>query len=126
VAPLASEAEWEAAARALTAAFAANRSGTLEDLRTFIDRQLSRYRAMQAAGFGQWFGEFVEGELAGSLGVVRHGELGRFQLVGTDPRFGRRAADASYHAAKGVRDGRVREGRAPRRARAEAGESLIA
>jgi ribosomal protein S18 acetylase RimI-like enzyme len=125
VVPLATSADWEGAARALTAAFAPNRSGTLEDLRTFVDRQLTRYRAMQSTGVGQWFGAFVEGELAGSLGVVRHGELGRFQLVGTDPRFGRRgvcstlvhhaarvatgelgvttlvmAADAGYHAAK--------------------------
>lgn len=91
VAPLETEAHWREAARALTNAFAPRRSGTLEDLRTFVVRQLERYRAMQAREVGQWYGAFVDGELAGTLGLVRvDGELGRFQLIGTDPRFGRR------------------------------------
>ncbi len=80
---------------------------------------------MQARGLGRWFGALVDGEVAGALGVVRYGDIGRFQLVGTDPRYGRRgvcstlvhdaarvafdemkvrtlvmAADATYHAAK--------------------------
>jgi hypothetical protein len=125
VAPLASDAHWQGAVSALTNAFGPNRSGTLEDLRVFVERQLVRYRAMQTRGVGQWFGAFIDGEVAGALGVVRQGELGRFQLVGTDPRFGRRgvcstlvhgaartafdrmgvttlvmAADATYHAAQ--------------------------
>lgn len=125
VAPLDSDARWEGAERALTRAFEANRSGSLADLRRFVERQLARYRAMQARGLGRWFGAFVDGEVAGALGVIRDGDVGRFQLVGTDPRHGRRgvcstlvhdaarlafdemkvhtlvmAADASYHAAK--------------------------
>lgn len=125
VAALETDAHWAGAARALTNAFAPNRSGTIDDLRLFVERQLLRYRAMQAKGLGLWFGAFVGGEIAGALGVVRVGALGRFQLVGTDPRFGRRgvcstlvhgaarhaldemgvnelvmAADATYHAAK--------------------------
>ncbi|MDQ3037550.1 MAG: GNAT family N-acetyltransferase [Myxococcota bacterium] len=127
VAPLAGDAHWDEAARALMSAFAPRRSGTLDDLRAFVVRQLARYRAMQDAGIGQWYGAFVGGELAGTLGLVRveGSALGRFQLVGTDPRFARlgvcstlvhevarraleeqgfatlvMAADADYHAAK--------------------------
>ncbi len=110
---------------ALTNAFAATRSGTLEGLRDFVVRQCARYRAMLERGLGQWYGAVVDGEIAAALGVVRERELGRFQLVGTDPRFGRRGvcstlvhdtaqltlarpgittlvmnADATYHAAK--------------------------
>jgi hypothetical protein len=117
--------DWERASRTLTSAFAANRSGSLLDLRVFVDRQLLRYQAMQAQGIGQWFGAFVDGEMAAVLGMVRDGDIARFQLVGTDPRFARRgicgrmvygaarvafekwgvqtlvmAADASYHAAR--------------------------
>lgn len=123
--PLVDPRDWEGAARALTAAFAPNRSGTLDELRVFVERQLTRYQAMQAAGIGRWFGAVVDGEIAAALGIVRQGDVGRFQLVGTDPRFGRRgvcstlvhacarialdelgvrtlvmAADATYHAAK--------------------------
>jgi hypothetical protein len=125
VIPLRDDADWSGAERALTNAFAANRSGTLEDLRDFVVRQCARYRAMQERALGQWYGARVDGEIAAALGVVRDRELGRFQLVGTDPRFAGRgvcstlvhdaaqltlarpeiatlvmAADAHYHAAK--------------------------
>lgn len=125
VAPLVTDAHWRDAATALTNAFAPNGRGTPEEQRLFVERQLARYRSMQAQGLGHWFGAFVGGEVAGALGVVRVGELGRFQLVGTDPRFARRgvcstlvhgaarfaldtmnvgtlvmAADATYHAAR--------------------------
>lgn len=127
VMPITTDADWREAERALTNAFAPRRSGTLEDLRSFVERQLVRYRAMQSSGLGQWYGAFVDRELAGTLGLVRvaGSALGRFQLVGTDPRFARRgvcstlvhevarraleeqgfdtlvmAADADYHAAK--------------------------
>lgn len=127
VAPLSSDAHWDGAVRALTNAFAPRRSGTLDELRAFVVRQLARYRAMQSQGLGQWYGGFVRGEVAGTLGLVRvaGSTIGRFQLVGTDPRFGRSgvcstlvyevardaleerglttlvmAADAEYHAAK--------------------------
>lgn len=127
VAPLATDAHWNEAARALTSAFAPRRSGSMDELRGFVVRQVARYRAMQSAGLGQWYGAFLGGELAGTLGLVRVGasDLGRFQLVGTDPRFARlgvcstlvhevarraleeqgfgtlvMAADAEFHAAK--------------------------
>jgi ribosomal protein S18 acetylase RimI-like enzyme len=125
VIPLTTDAHWRDAITVLTNAFAPNRSGSLEALRDFTVKQCARYRAMQEADIGQWYGAVVDGELAGALGVVRDRELGRFQLVGTDPRFARRgvcstlvhdaaaltlerpgietlvmAADATYHAAK--------------------------
>ncbi len=127
IAPIERDAHWDDAARVLTNAFAARRSGSMEDLRGFVNRQIVRYRAMQAQATGQWYGAFVGGELAGTLGLVRvsGSSLGRFQLVGTDPRFARMgvcstlvfevarraleelsfttlvmAADAEYHAAK--------------------------
>lgn len=127
IARIETDAHWRDAAGALTSAFAARRSGTLDDLRGFVVRQLERYRAMQSSGLGQWYGAFVQGELAGTLGLVRvaGGDVGRFQLVGTDPRFARlgvcstlvheiarraleeqgfgtlvMAADADYHAAE--------------------------
>jgi hypothetical protein len=123
--PIENETQWVLAEHALTAAFAVNGRGTLEEQRLFVERQLGRYRAMQAKGVGQWFTAHLDGEVAGALGVVRQGDIGRFQLVGTDPRFGRRgvcstlvysaartaleemglhtlvmAADATYHAAR--------------------------
>ena len=79
---------------------------------------------------GQWWGARIDGTMAGSLGLVRVDDVpgrsvGRFQLVGVDPAFGRRGvgstlvhhvarralfedgldtlvmcADATYHAAK--------------------------
>jgi Acetyltransferase (GNAT) domain len=119
------EAQWGDAVDALTNAFAPKRSGSLADLRDFVVKQCTRYRAMQERGLGQWYGAVVDGEMAAALGIVRDRELGRFQLVGTDPKFGRRgvcstlvhdaaqlalakpgletfvmAADATYHAAK--------------------------
>lgn len=122
---LGTDAHWSDAVTVLTNAFAPNRSGSLAALREFTEKQCARYRAMQEAGVGQWYGAVLDGQLAGALGVVRDRELGRFQLVGTDPRFARRgvcstivhdaaaltfqrpgiatlvmAADATYHAAK--------------------------
>lgn len=125
VSPLRSDDEWRAAIGAQTNAFAARRSGSMDDLVRFVERQYAGFRALQQAGLGEWWGAWVGGELAGSLGLVRvGGGLGRFQLVGVDPRFGRRgvcatmvhhvatdafargldmlvmAADATYHAAR--------------------------
>jgi ribosomal protein S18 acetylase RimI-like enzyme len=94
VAPLETDAHWEEASRVLTNAFAERRTGSLDDLHAFVVRQLERYRAMQSRGLGQWYGAYVDGAMASTLGLVRvdASELGRFQLVGTDPRFANRGA----------------------------------
>lgn len=57
--------------------------------RTYLEGKAAEYRAMTASGLGQWFGAFVDGRLAASLGLfVWHG-LGRFQLVATHPAYRR-------------------------------------
>lgn len=130
-APLESDDDWRDVVEQQLKAFAPRRSGSLEDLRTFHERQHATYRAMQERGDGQWWGARIDGTMAGSLGLVRvadgapGGAVGRFQLVGVDPAFGRRGvcsalvhhvarhalfeqgldtlvmcADATYHAAK--------------------------
>jgi len=126
VEPLGTDASWEEAATVLVSAFTQRLPpGVTDDgQREFVARQLARYREMQDAGIGQWYGAYLGGELAATLGLVRMGRSGRFQLVGTDPRFARQgacstlvhevarrgleeqqierlviAADANYHAA---------------------------
>ncbi len=126
VRPLSSDREWHDAVHAQANAFSPRRSGTVEDLRNFVERQYAIYRRLHDQGLGCWWGAWVSGKLVGSLGLVRvDNELGRFQLVGVDPEYGRRgvcstmihhvarralheeglrtlvmAADATYHAAR--------------------------
>jgi len=93
--------------------------------RAYLEPKMERYRRMVAAGLGQWFGAFIDGQLAGDLGLFVFDGLGRFQSVETHPDFRRRGvcgalvyesaqyglqtlgaetlvmlADAHYHAAK--------------------------
>jgi hypothetical protein len=130
VEPLRSETSWQEAGRVLVNAFRERRAGSVAELEDFVDRQLRRYRAMQERHLGQWYGAYLGGRLAATLGLVRvegHATdaIGRFQLVGTDPEFARKgvcstlvhdvarlgleeqrlatlvmAADAGYHAAR--------------------------
>ena len=58
--------------------------------RVYATRKIERYRAMVAAGQGAWFGAFLEGRLAGDLGLFVFEGVGRFQTVGTHPDFRRR------------------------------------
>ncbi len=88
VRPLEDDAAWSAATACLTNAFTTR--GKNEVQREFVVRQMTRYRAMQAAGWGTWYGAFVGNVCAASCGLVRQGSVGRFQLVGTDPAFARR------------------------------------
>lgn len=48
------------------------------------------YQRMIEAEQGQWFGAFVDGKLASSMGLFVWGKLGRFQMVDTHPDFRRR------------------------------------
>ena len=90
----------------------------------FRRAQMVRYRAMMTAGLGAWHGAFMDGQLVGDLGLYFDGAVGRFQSVGTHPRYRRRgicqtlvyevarsaftagvetlvmAADPDYHAAR--------------------------
>ncbi len=68
--------------------------------RTFAERQMARYAAMQEAGRGHWFGLFAQAGghrvLAASCGLFgdpgRDDGLGRFQYVSTHPAWRRRGA----------------------------------
>lgn len=62
--------------------------------RLFVEREMLRYGAMQAAGLGGWFGLWAGDVLAASCGLFRdpaRGDgLGRFQYVSTHPEWRRR------------------------------------
>jgi ribosomal protein S18 acetylase RimI-like enzyme len=58
--------------------------------RKFYVSQAARYRAMSAAGLGDWYGGFWDGRLACGLGLFHKGGLGRYQIVCTHPEFQRR------------------------------------
>lgn len=93
--------------------------------RVFAQRKQASYRAMIAAGLGQWFGAFLDDRLTASLGLFVDDGIGRFQAVSTHPDYRRRgicgrlvhdaallgltqmgaqqlvmAADPAYHAAR--------------------------
>jgi ribosomal protein S18 acetylase RimI-like enzyme len=56
----------------------------------YVHGKAGEYRRMIEAGLGEWFGAFVDGELASSMGLFVWGKLGRFQSVDTHPDFRRR------------------------------------
>jgi GNAT superfamily N-acetyltransferase len=58
--------------------------------REFRQRAMDRYRRMEAAGLGHWYGAFVGDRLVANMGVFHNGRsLGRYQSVETDPEFRR-------------------------------------
>jgi ribosomal protein S18 acetylase RimI-like enzyme len=57
--------------------------------RVYAAKQMARRRAMTCAGWGSWFGAFLDGRLIGNLGVFAHDRVGRFQSVCTHPDFRR-------------------------------------
>jgi len=59
--------------------------------REFKERARDRYRSMEAAGLGHWYGAFIGDRLVADLGVFHDGRgLGRYQAVETHPDFRRR------------------------------------
>jgi ribosomal protein S18 acetylase RimI-like enzyme len=68
----------------------------------YLERKASEYQRMIEAGSGQWFGAYLDGQLAASLGLFVWNGLGRFQAVDTHPNFRRRglAGTLVYHAAR--------------------------
>jgi GNAT superfamily N-acetyltransferase len=101
---LETELDWELAAIALHAAFGEHVREDGDALGRFVAMQTARYRALVAAGQGVWLGGFKDGEIAGVLGIFVAGDrLGRYQLVGTAPRFQRQGVCGRLvHAAAGV------------------------
>ncbi len=99
VRPVESEADWE---QALDLQVLCRDAGHAEaGYRLYRQRQIRRYRAMIAAGWGRWYGAFLDGRLAGDLGIFHHEGLGRFQSVETHPDLRRRgiAGTLVYEAA---------------------------
>lgn len=60
-----------------------------ESYLTFKKAAMARYRAMQHAGLGAWFGAFIGQQLVADLGVFCRDGIGRFQTVETAPAFRR-------------------------------------
>ena len=59
--------------------------------REFRQRAMDRYRRMEAARLGHWYGAFLGDQLVADLGVFHDGRgLGRYQSVETHPDFRRR------------------------------------
>lgn len=57
--------------------------------KAFLERKIAQYRRMIAAGWGQWFGAYMDGKLGSSMGLFVRDGLGRFQSVDTHPGFRR-------------------------------------
>jgi len=53
----------------------------------FKKSQMSQYKKMSESGKGNWFGAFIGETLVGDLGVFFEKEIGRYQNVGTHPKF---------------------------------------
>lgn len=85
---LQTESEWEEMIRVQVASSHDNLPPS--EWERFYRTQALRYQAMDRAGFGQWYGGFLNGQLAGGLGLFHHQRVGRFQSVSTAPDFQRR------------------------------------
>lgn len=73
---------------------------------TYCRRTAVTYRSMCEAGWGEWFGAFIDHRLVASLGIVVRDGLGRFQIVDTHPAFRRQglAGTLLVHAGRYGRD----------------------
>lgn len=52
-----------------------------EDYRLYLETRQHNYRALEAAGHGQFFGAFARNLLVGAAGIFHHQRLARFQYV---------------------------------------------
>ena len=81
--PLVSDADWAARLELTTAV----KNYGIE----YLSRENASRRRQVEAGHGVWFGAFLDGQLASSMGVFNTGAgLGRFQTVDTHPDYQRR------------------------------------
>ncbi len=55
----------------------------------FKKAKMARYREMQRAGLGEWFGAFLDNRLVADLGLFCIDGIGRFQSVETIPEYRR-------------------------------------
>ncbi len=86
--PLSSDEDWQ---QALELQVACRGEGfNLEGYTRFKAAKMNRYRQMEQAGLGRWFGAFDQGRLVADLGLFCEGGVARFQSVETHPDFRRR------------------------------------
>lgn len=73
-----------------------------EGYRAFLEKKIEERKRMIAAGWGQWFGAYVDGKMGSSMGLFVRDGLGRFQAVDTHPDFRRQglAGTLLYHVAQ--------------------------
>lgn len=73
-----------------------------DGFRHFLQAKAREYQSMIEAGLGQWFGAYIDGNLASSLGLFVWNKLGRFQMVATHPHYRRLglAGTLVYHASQ--------------------------
>lgn len=83
-------AEWLEMEMALNAAQPESERESADGYRVYQERKAAEYRRMVEAGWGHWFGAYLDGRLAASLGLFVRDGVGRFQEVGTHPDFRRR------------------------------------
>ncbi len=91
VRPLRSAGDW-AQAGELRSALEDGEESSSAQHQLFAERQLAEDRRLCEAGYGAWFGAFVDGRLRASAGLFTDGQgLARYQNVHTHPDFRRRA-----------------------------------
>lgn len=68
---------------------------------SYLQGKAAEYEGMISAGLGQWFGAYLDGQLAASLGLFVWEGVGRFQTVSTHPQFRRQGLCGTlvHHAA---------------------------
>lgn len=87
VRPLAEDWEWEQALQ--NQMDCKDPVHTAESYLPFKKASMERYREMQRAGLGEWFGAFLGDRIVADLGLFCSGGVGRFQAVETAPDFRR-------------------------------------
>ncbi|MER3556435.1 MAG: N-acetyltransferase [Meiothermus sp.] len=70
--------------------------------KAFLEKKIEERKRMIAAGWGQWFGAYLNGKLGSTMGLFVRDGLGRFQAVDTHPDFRRQglAGTLLYHVAQ--------------------------
>lgn len=102
IAPLRSDAEWEAAVAVQAADAEPSRRQRYQRL---VSAVMRLNRRATDAGHGVWWGAFRDDEMIATLGLFRVDELARFQAVVTHPRERGRgvASTLLHHAAEAAR-----------------------
>jgi ribosomal protein S18 acetylase RimI-like enzyme len=85
--PLHSDEDWEQALQNQMAC--RSEEFEMQSYFLFKQAQMKRYRQMQQAGLGEWFGAFMGSQLTADLGLFCIDGVGRFQQVETAPQFRR-------------------------------------